>query len=62
MAPDFATKQKLVHQVMKQSVDDCMATHLYVKMAPVFKSKKLHDDMYGEVLYEYISPKAWLEE
>jgi ABC-type transport system substrate-binding protein len=61
MAADFATKQKLVHQVMKQSVDDCMATHLYVKMAPVFKTKKLHDDMYGEVLYEYISPKAWLE-
>lgn len=62
MASDFKTKQKLVHQVMKQSVDDCIAAHLYVKMAPIVKTKKLHDDLFGEVLYSYLSPKAWLEE
>ncbi|MBN1848779.1 MAG: ABC transporter substrate-binding protein [Deltaproteobacteria bacterium] len=62
MAPDFETKQRLVHQLMKQSVDDCMAAHLYVKMAPIIKTKKLHDDLFGEVLYSYLSPKAWLEE
>ena len=32
------------------------------KMAPIIKTKKLHDDLFGEVLYSYLSPKAWLEE
>jgi peptide/nickel transport system substrate-binding protein len=61
-APDFETKKRLTHELMKMSVDGCIATHLYVKMSPIFKTKKLHDDLYGEVAYAYLSPKAWMEE
>lgn len=61
MAADFKTKKKLTHQLMKLSVDECIAAHLYVKMSPIFKTKKLHDDLFGEVAYGYLSPKAWLE-
>ena len=62
MAPDFESKKKLTHEFLKMSVDGCIATHLYVKMSPIFKTKKLHDDLFGEVAYSYLSPKAWLEE
>jgi len=61
-APDFATKQKLVHQLMKLATDKyCMATHLYLQPVPVFKSKKVHDDLYGVVPFRWLSPKTWLE-
>ena len=62
-APDFETKKKLVHRLMKMATDEyCIAAHLYVKMSPIFKSKKLHDDRFGPVPFGYLSHKAWLEE
>jgi ABC-type transport system substrate-binding protein len=61
-APDFATKQKLVHQLMKLATDKyCMAAHLYLQPAPIFKSKKIHDDLYGVIPFRWLSPKTWLE-
>jgi len=61
-APDFATKQKLVHQLMKLATDKyCIAAHLYLQPAPIFKSKKIHDDLYGVIPFRWLSPKTWLE-
>jgi peptide/nickel transport system substrate-binding protein len=63
MAPDFATKQKYTQEMMKVAADDyCMVTYLYAKGSPLAKSQRLHDDLYGEVPYRYLSPKAWLSE
>ena len=61
-APNFATKQKLVHQLMKVATDKyCMAAHLYLQPSPIFKSKKVHDDLYGIIPFRWLSPKTWLE-
>lgn len=61
-APDFNKKQELVHELMKIATDEyCIATHLYVQTSPIFKSKLLHDDLYGVVPYRYVSPWAWLD-
>jgi ABC-type transport system substrate-binding protein len=61
-APDFETKKRLVHQLMKMATDEyCIATHLYVQTSPFFKSKKVHDDLYGDVPFRYLSPMTWLE-
>jgi len=61
-APNFAAKQKLVHQLMKMATDKyCMAAHLYLQPSPIFKSKKVHDDLYGIIPFRWLSPKTWLE-
>ena len=61
-APDFETKKRLVHELMKMATDEyCIATHLYVQTSPFFKSRKLHDDLFGDVPFRYLSPMTWLE-
>jgi peptide/nickel transport system substrate-binding protein len=61
-APDFKTKQKLVHELMKMATDTyCIASFLYLQQQPIFKSTKVHDDLYGEIPYRYISPKTWVD-
>jgi hypothetical protein len=61
IATDFTTKQKLTWHFLALTVDKyCMATYLYLLQNPIAKTKNVHDDLYGEVPYSYISPKAWL--
>jgi peptide/nickel transport system substrate-binding protein len=61
-APDQETKQKLVWDLMKESIDgSCMHTPISLNTIIIFKVKTLHDDGYGEIPYYYLSPKAWLE-
>jgi peptide/nickel transport system substrate-binding protein len=61
VAPDSASKQKLTWQFMALTTDKyCMATYLYAQESPTVKSRNLHDDLYSEVPYFYMSPKAWL--
>jgi len=61
-APDAVSKQKLVWQLESLAVDKyCMQTFLYMQPSPIFKNKRLHDDLYGEMPFYYMSPKAWLE-
>jgi peptide/nickel transport system substrate-binding protein len=62
-APDFATKQKLVHQLMKLATDKyCIAAHLYVQGQVIVKSKRVNDDLYGNLPYRYLSPKTWVSD
>lgn len=62
-APDFATKQKLVYQLMTLATDKyCIATHLYLQPAPIFKSKRIHDDLFGVIPFRWLSPKTWLSD
>jgi peptide/nickel transport system substrate-binding protein len=61
-APDQASKQKLVWDLMKESIDgSCMHAPISLNTIIIFKVKTLHDDEYGEIPYYYLSPKAWLE-
>jgi ABC-type transport system substrate-binding protein len=60
-APDQETKKKLTWKFMALTVDKyCMASFLYIQQNPVVKTKKLHDDLYGELPNYGFSPKAWL--
>jgi peptide/nickel transport system substrate-binding protein len=62
-APDFASKQKLVHQLMKLATDKyCIAAHLYVQGQVLVKSKRVQDDLYGNLPYRYLSPKTWVSD
>lgn len=62
-APDFETKQKLVHQLMVLTVDKyCIAAYIAVQSSPIPKSKVVQDDQYGEAPYRYLSPKTWLNQ
>jgi hypothetical protein len=61
LAPDAATKQKLTLQLSSLAVDKyCMEDFLFLTKNPIAKSKNVHNDLFGEVPFSYISPKAWL--
>lgn len=59
-APDFATKQKLVWQLTSLATDKyCMVTYSFQQRSPLFKTNRLHDDMYGLTPNNWLSSKAW---
>ena len=61
-APDFATKQQLVWKLESLATDKyCILTFLNMESAPIFKSKRIHDDMYGFVPSRWLSPATWVD-
>ena len=61
-ASDQETMQNLVREMMKISIDeDCMHVPLGINAIIYSKSKTLHDDEFGEIPNNYLSPKAWME-
>jgi peptide/nickel transport system substrate-binding protein len=61
IAPDLSTKQSLTKQFLALAVDKyCIATYLAVQASPIAKSTVLHDDLYGEDPFGYLSPMTWL--
>jgi peptide/nickel transport system substrate-binding protein len=61
-APDAASKQKLVWQLMSLAVDKyCIASHMYMVPSIIFKTKQIKDDQYGLTPYRWLSPKTWLD-
>ncbi len=61
IAPDLATKVTLTKQFLAMAVDKyCIATYLAVQASPIAKSTVVHDDLYGEDPFAYISPSTWL--
>ena len=60
-ASDEKTKKSLTHELMKMGTDKhCMANWLWVQSTIEVKSPKVHDDMYGRVPGQWLSPDAWL--
>ena len=60
-APDQASKISLTKQFLALAVDKyCIATYLCVQSTPIAKSTVVHDDLYGEDPFGYISPSIWL--
>jgi peptide/nickel transport system substrate-binding protein len=62
-AVDSSSKKKLTQDLMMMWTDKyCLATFFPMQTLTMVKSKKLHDDLFGVVPYQYHSPKAWLSE
>jgi peptide/nickel transport system substrate-binding protein len=60
-APDAAAKQKAVWNMASLANDKyCMASSWYVQLPPLSKSKKVHDDFYGNIPNGYLSPRVWI--
>jgi len=60
-APDLATKTTLTKKFLSLAVDKyCIATYLAVQASPIGKSTIIHDDLYGEDPFGYLSPMTWL--
>jgi peptide/nickel transport system substrate-binding protein len=61
-ASDFKTKQQLVWKLESLATDKyCILTYLNMESAPIFKSRRMHDDLYGAVPSRWLSPATWVE-
>jgi peptide/nickel transport system substrate-binding protein len=61
-APDFKTKQQLVWKLESLATDKyCIMTFLNMESAPIFKSKRMHDDQFGSLPARWLSPSTWVD-